>query len=138
MKPVGDHQFDLIFFRGGDHCLAIFLGHGHRLFTQNVDTCIGGCFGIGAMHVIGKRDIDGIYLTALQAFGILFVGIGARDTIFLAELFEFGGIVGNQGGQFRIAGVGEGRQHRVLGDVAQSYHGVADLLTPYRVALLSL
>jgi len=41
------------------------------------------------MHVIGQRDIDGVYFAALQAFGIFFVGIGVRDTVLLAEFFEF-------------------------------------------------
>ena len=109
MKPVGDHQFDIVLFRRSDHRLTVFLGHRHRLFTKNMDTRPSGCFGIGAMHVIGQRDIDGVYFAALQAFGKFFVGIGVRDTVLLAEFFEFSGIVGDQRGQFRIAGMGEGR-----------------------------
>src|SRR6185437_1551608 len=84
-------------------------------------------FRIGAMHVVRKRDVDGVNLAAFQALVELFVGICGSDAILARQLFQLLWIARNKRRQLRVfLRVRKGGQNGNLRNVAKSYDGVSD------------
>jgi hypothetical protein len=87
----------------------------HRRLAEDVHAHACRALGVLAMHVVGKRDVDGVDLGLFQALLELVVSEQVRDAVLAAELAELLRIVGGERRQLRAApGVGEGRQHRDL------------------------
>ena len=111
-----------------DHLLAILLGGGHGLFAQHVHAHAGGPHGVFLVEVVGQGDVHRIHLAAGQALLVLIVGVGLLHAVFPGQRLQLRRIVGDERGDPAVPGVGEGGQHRDLGEIAQPDHGVADLL----------
>jgi hypothetical protein len=81
------------------------------------------------MHVVWQPDIDCVDLAALQAFGILFVGIGVPNFIFSGKRFEFLRIAGDQGCDFGILlRMGKCRKNRNLRYITEPDDSIANCL----------
>jgi hypothetical protein len=92
VQAVGDHELHLGVRSGLNHGFTLLLRHGHGLLTKDVNSRSGSGFGVGAMHVVGQRDVDRVNLAAFQAFGKLFVAVGFVHLEFFRQFGALGGI----------------------------------------------
>ena len=76
MKAVRDHQFDPVPLGGLNHGFALVLGDGHGLFAEHVNAGTRGALSVFAVHNVGEGDVHGVYLSALQAGGVILVRVG--------------------------------------------------------------
>ncbi len=99
-----------------------------RLLAEDVDPAARRPFGVLPVQMIGQGDVDRVDRPAVQALVELLVGVPPLDLILAAQLLQLLRIVGDEGGQLGVFGVGKSRQHGDLGDMSQTDDGVTDLL----------
>jgi hypothetical protein len=108
---------------GGNHPLAFADGDRHRLLAQHVDAGLGGADRVLGVLRVGQGDVDGVDL--LEA-GVVVVVAEVGHAVAAGDLAPLGPVAADDGGELRVPGVGESREHGHLGDVAEPDHGITD------------
>jgi hypothetical protein len=109
MQSISRHKFDLVFCARLNDVLAFLLGYGQGLFTEHMHSSLGRAHGKLAMQVVGKGDIDSVYLAAAQTEFVILIRISVRHAIPPSQLPPFGGVIGNERREPRIgSGMSEG------------------------------
>ena len=88
----------------------------------------GGAYGVLHVHGVGKADVDGVdgFVVADVVVGVVGVDGGFVNTVEFAVLGTFfGGVTGDEAGDFGVLGVLD-LLHEGVGDVAEADRGVAD------------
>jgi hypothetical protein len=64
VKPVSDHQLDVMSVGSPDHRTTFSPGYRHRFLAQNVDTGARRTHGVFGMEMVGQRDINRVHRPA--------------------------------------------------------------------------
>ena len=91
-----------------------------------MDTGPGGAGRIARVVRVRGADVNGVHLGQAGVEGVVVEAVG--HAVAIAQRLSFLGIAADDGPQFAVAGMSEGREHGHLSDVAEPDDTVADAL----------